>query len=142
MRVLLALVALTAATTSSARMPKVIHYAPTMRCTPFVGNENVATLAQQNRADALIESFEKAYPPALVDPTRVEIAIVPSATLKTIIVELACLSTHPGADPFVPDQAAALFASKRYGNAAFAVLAESGNARFARQMRSYAAIRR
>jgi hypothetical protein len=142
MRFLIVALALVAAFPASARTPKLIDYAPTIRCVPFVGNKNAATAVQQQRADALIAAFEAAYPPALGDPARVEIATVLPATLKAIVAELACLSTHPGADPFVPEQAAALFASKRYGKTAFALLAQSGNARFARQMRSYIAVRR
>lgn len=131
-------------TAASAAMAatKIIDYTPALHCTPFVGTKNAPTGAQQRRADALIAAFEKSYPPRLVDPSRVELETIPPTTLKTIVAQLACLSTHPGADPFVPEQAAALFASKRYGKTAFALLAKSGNGRFATQMRSYVAVRR
>ena len=120
----------------------VISYTPTQHCTPFVGSARRVNGVQQQHADMLIDAFEKDYPAALVDPDRVESAVVSPATLKAIVADLACLATQPGGDPFVPDQAAALFASKRYGAQAFALLAKSGNARFAKQMRDYTAVRR
>ena len=130
------------AMSASAKARNTIDYAPTLRCTAFVGAKNAPTRVQQQRADALIAAFEKAYPSGLVNPSRVDTAAIPPTTLKVIVEQLACLSTHPGADPFVPEQAAALFASKRYGKTAFALLAKSGNARFARQMRRYTGVRR
>ena len=125
-----------------ARTPASVAYTPSMKCTPFTGSAKITSGVQQQRADALIAAFERDYPAALVDPSRVERALLDSATLARIVNDLACLSTQPGADSFVPEQAAALFASKRYGKAAFALLAKRGQARFARQMRAFVAVGR
>ena len=119
-----------------------VTYAPTQRCTPFLGDAKQISGVQQQRADQLIAAFEVNYPAALVDPKRVEAASISPAILQKIVSDLACLATQPGADPFVPEQAAALFASRRYGAQAFDILARNGNTRFAKQMRSYTAVRR
>ncbi len=117
---------------AGARTQAPVIYTPSLRCTAAT-----ATASGQARADALIAAFEREYPAALVDPARVEQAMIAPATLQVIVANLACLSKQPGADPFVPEQAAALFASRRYGKAAFALLARTREARFARQMRDY-----
>ena len=119
-----------------------VTYTPTQRCTPFLGGSKQVNGVQQQRADQLIAAFEDDYPAVLVDPKRVEAASISPAILQKIVSDLACLATQPGADPFVPEQAAALFASRRYGAQAFAILARNANARFAKQMRSYTAVRR
>jgi hypothetical protein len=127
---------------ATARVPTSIAYQPSMACTPYTGSKTVMNGVQQQRADALIAAFERDYPAALVNPARVEGALLDPVTLARIVDDLACLSTQPGADPFVPEQAAALFASKRYGKAAFALLAKKGQLRFAKQMRAYVVVGR
>lgn len=119
--------------TSASR--DVVGYTPTFRC---------AGIASQEQADAMLAAFETEYPPALVDPARVDGAVLDASTLQRIVADLACLAAQPGADAFVPDQAAALFASRRHGRSAFEALdalAQRGDARakrFAMQMRAYA----
>ena len=113
-----------------------ISYAPSFKCT--------GAGTSQAAADRIIAAFEKEYPAALVDPARVEGVAVEPAVLARIVGDLACLASLPGGDPFVADQASALFASPRHGAAAFAALdrlasaGDSAAARFARQMRAYA----
>jgi hypothetical protein len=141
MRYCLALLALLAAP-AAARIPASLAYTTSLACTPYNGSKTVINSAQQQRADALIAAFERDYPANLVDPVKVESTVVAPATLARIVADLACLSTQPGADPFVPEQAAALFASKRYGKAAFTHLVKRGQVRFAKQMRAYVAVPR
>lgn len=96
----------------------------------------------QAEADQAIAAFERAYPAALVDPATVERRTVAPAVLTRIIANLPCLAALPGGDPFVAEQASALFASRAHGRAAFAALdrlaaTDPRAARFARQMRAY-----
>lgn len=113
---------------------KPVSYTPSFRCSEPV---------TQAAADAMLAAFEKDYPAALVAPAQVEGAAIPPAVLERIVADLSCLAGQPGGDPFVPEQAAALFASPRHGAAAFAALerlASAGNQRarrFAVQMRGY-----
>jgi hypothetical protein len=127
---------------AQARSEPVVTYSPAERCTPLVRSARTTTAAELARGDALIAAFERTYPQALVDPATVDTVTIAPPTLRVLVDDLACLSTQPGGDPFVAEQAAALFASKRYGPAAFGWLARTGRTRFAQQMRRYSAARR
>lgn len=119
---------------SNGAASRAIVYAPSFACGKPVGPAG---------ADAMLAAFETEYPKALVDPAQVELQDVTPATLEHLVADLACLAGQIGGDPFVPEQAAALFASRRYGVAAFAALdalARSGSGeaeRFGVQMRAY-----
>ena len=126
---------------ASAHGLETVSYKPSLICTPYKGSKAVISGAQQQYADRLIAAFERDYPTTLIDPKRIENAAIAPTLFAQIVDHLACLSTQPGADPFVPEQAAALFASKRYGKAAFARLAQTKQAAFARQMRAYVSVR-
>lgn len=111
-----------------------LSYAPSFECTAG---------ASPTAADAMLAAFEADYPKALVDPATVELQQLAPATLQRIVADLGCLAGQVGGDAFIPEQAVALFASRRHGAAAFAaldVLARSGDAaaeRFLVQMRGY-----
>lgn len=111
-----------------------VAYTPSLRC---------SGTASQADADAMLAAFEREYPASLVSSAQVEGVKIPPATLDDIVASLSCLAAQPGGDPFVPEQAAALFASKRHGAAAFEAverLASAGDEparRFAEQMRAY-----
>lgn len=107
----------------------------------FVKSHN----SPRSELDKLEDDLEKHYPVALVEAARVEHVYLVRAQLAQIVMYLACLSkSSRGA--FVPEQAMALFASKRYGREAFRVLeresaTRGGDAKDAKfflwQMRQY-----
>lgn len=111
-----------------------VSYAPSFHCSEIV---------TQAAADTMLSAFERDYPASLVAPAQVEGVTIPPATLARIVADLSCLASQPGGDLFIPEQAAALFASRRYGAEAFDAvekLASEGDERarrFATQMRAY-----
>src|SRR5262249_46290745 len=95
--------------------------------------------------DKLEDALEKNYPESLLDEDKVERVDLDSIQLTQIVMYLACLSNASGGD-FVPSSATTLFASKRYGRAAFHVLERESKGRrrdakdakfFLWQMRQY-----
>ncbi|TRW17351.1 hypothetical protein [Glacieibacterium frigidum] len=114
-----------------------LAYAPTFRCEGLV---------DAAAADAMLAKFEAEYPKPLVSPALVEGQRIAPATLTRIVTDLSCLAAQIGGDPFVPEQAAALFASRRHGADAFAALdrlavSDEQAARFRDQMKAYIAAR-
>lgn len=87
--------------------------------------------ATAGEANALLASFRADYPAELRKRRSVEKAALAPAQLQDLVTGLACLSTWPGADPLVADTARPLFASKRYGAQAFAMLDAVGHSRAA-----------
>ena len=118
-------------------------------CAPYAKPTDRPTPEELAVADRLVNAFERSYPKALAGEASVERTPLGSDALARLVADLACVSSHPGADPFVPEQALALFASKRHGRAAFAALnalarseaaspaLRSAARAFERQMRSY-----
>ena len=98
-------------------------------------------------ADEVSDLFEKQYPTALVDVNIVDEQSLTSDDMAAIVRFAACAAAQTDFEPFVADNASALFASKKHGNAAFAALEKisrnpgfEGKAakEFAAQMRAYA----
>ncbi len=80
-----------------------------------------ATL-QSLSPDAAADVFEKQYPSKLVDPATVDSVTLTASEIEAIALFAACAAARTGYEPFVADNASALFASTRHGNAAFAAL--------------------
>ncbi|GJD64006.1 hypothetical protein [Methylobacterium frigidaeris] len=95
---------------------------------------------------ALVASFEKRYPPALVGEASVERLALDPGQVENAAAYLACVAGLTGFDVYVAEQGLALFASRRHGRAALAALdriargpgPEARGARdYARQIRAY-----
>ncbi len=104
-----------------------------------------ATL-EQGSPDTVATLFEQHYPAPLVSPDTVDDIELSVADLDSLTAFAACAAAKNDYEPFVADNASALFASKRHGAAAFAALrraaAGSGFAadaaqEFGDQMRRY-----
>ena len=91
-------------------------------CEPATGKPGSESDAELARTDRLVAAFEKRFPKALRSKTGAERASLTPSVLDALVRELACLASLPGGDPFVPETATTLFASKRHGRAAFAIL--------------------
>lgn len=68
---------------------------------------------------SLIADFERNYPAEFRREKRLKRAVISPDELRATVTGLACLSRWPGAEKVVPDVATPLFASERYGRAAF-----------------------
>lgn len=95
---------------------------------------------------ALVDTFEKRYPRALVGEASVERLPLDAGQIDNAAGYLACVAGRTGLDAFVAEQGLALFASRRHGPAALAALdriaqgggPEARGARdYARQIRAY-----
>ncbi|TCP34344.1 hypothetical protein [Sphingomonas sp. BK235] len=71
---------------------------------------------------AALAAFEARYPAAYGDAKRLRAAALTPPALRELVAGLACLASWPAAQDVVPRRAAPLFASKRWGSAAFAAL--------------------
>jgi hypothetical protein len=101
---------------------------------------------QLQNADGASDLFEKQYPPALIDPNSVDEQTLTPDDMAAIVRFAACAAAKTDFEPFIADNASALFASKKHGNAAFAVLEKMSRTAgfeakaakdFANQMREY-----
>ena len=71
---------------------------------------------------AVVQQFEAEYPAQYRRQASLRRAQITPEELRATVTGLACLSRWPGAQKVVPEAATPLFASKRYGPAAFAVI--------------------
>ncbi|MET0376047.1 MAG: hypothetical protein ABW128_17540 [Rhizorhabdus sp.] len=97
----------------AARVARSVPVAP--RCVPGAqvpAGEQAATLA----------AFEDGFPSSYGSERALRRADLSPAELRDLLTGLACLASWPAAQEVVPDRATALFASKRWGPRAFAML--------------------
>ncbi len=66
--------------------------------------------------------FEQQYPAALINPATVDEQSLTANDIAKIAGFAACAAAKTDFEPFVADNASALFASKTHGAAAFAAL--------------------
>lgn len=101
---------------------------------------------EKSSSDDGADLFEQHYPPELIDPGTVEDTTLYAADLDTVTGFAACAAAITDYEPFVADNALALFASKKHGAAAFAALqraavgstfAAKAAREFSSQMREY-----
>jgi len=91
------------------------------------GPRSAADCRTAGSADAatqqsVMADFERTYPAAYRRSGDLKRTEITPQELRNTVVSLACLATWPGAEDVVPRTATPLFASKRYGPAAFAAL--------------------
>jgi hypothetical protein len=89
--------------------------ATTPRCTP-------GTQVSAGEQGAAVAAFEEGFPAAYGDERRLRRMELPASELRQLVTGLACLASWPAAQEVVPDRAVPLFASKRLGPQAFAML--------------------
>jgi hypothetical protein len=71
----------------------------------------------------VIDDFTRSYPAEYRSYGALRRTAITPDELRATVTGLACLATWPGAEKVVPRTATPLFASKRYGRAAFSTLA-------------------
>ncbi len=97
----------------AARVARNVPVAP--RCVPGAqvpASEQAATLA----------AFEEGFPSSYGDARALKRLEMTPPELRDLLTGLACLASWPAAQEAVPDRATALFADKRWGPRAFAML--------------------
>lgn len=94
-------------------------WAGTGGCRTFDRAARLRGTPAYGESDARLAEFDRAYPREWRRRGGIKDVEFTPAELRRAVTGLACLSTWPGADPLVPDAAAALFASRRHGTAAF-----------------------
>lgn len=80
------------------------------------------TSADPATQSAVIADFARNYPADYRKNATLKRTEIASGELRATVTGLACLARWPGAEDVVPTAATPLFASKRHGAAAFAVL--------------------
>ncbi len=88
---------------------------------PEASCRSAASVDPSGQAEALAE-FEQQYPADYRRLKTLKRTQIAPDDLRTTVVGLACLARWPGAQDVVPRAATPLFASKRHGPAAFAVI--------------------
>lgn len=77
------------------------------------------TSADAATQTSVIADFDRNYPAEYRSRGRIKRADISPDELRATVAALACLLRWPGAERVVPEAALPLFASKRYGAAAF-----------------------
>lgn len=77
------------------------------------------TSADPGTQAAVIADFESSYPAEFRRSSSLKRVEIAPDELRATVTGLACLARWPGAEAIVPEAATPLFASKRYGPAAF-----------------------
>ncbi len=98
-----------------ARVARAAPAAASPRCTPG------AQVSPGEQAAALAE-FEDGFPAAYGKERELRRMTLSPPELRQLVTGLACLASWPAAQEVVPDRAVPLFASKRLGAQAFAML--------------------
>ncbi len=102
---------------------------------------------QSQSADAVAALFETKFPPQIIDPKTVDAVQLTPEEMEAVTAFAACAAAKNDFEPFIADNATALFTSRVHGKAAFAALDRISRRpgfigpaakAFAKQMRGFA----